>query len=74
MTIKIPATLTETEARVYESYVKWNHYYFSCSPLLAEQKDERRKSDLKIVRAFNDELRKDIGLPPKEQDDRPTAG
>jgi hypothetical protein len=73
MTIKIPPTLTETQARVYESYIKWYSNYFTVSPLLAEQKEERMKRDLKIARAFNDELRSDIGLPPKEHDDGPAA-
>jgi len=70
--VKIPATLTETQARVYESYVKWDKHYFSTSPLLTEQKEERKKRDLMIARAFNNKLRTDIGLPAQEYDDGPS--
>lgn len=67
--IQIPATLTETQARVYESYAKWNRDYFTNSPLLQEEKMEQMKRGLAVARAFNNELRKDIGLPPMESND-----
>lgn len=67
--IKIPATLTETQARVYESYVKWHFNYFTNSPLLTEEKQQRVNRDLQIARAFNNELRTQIGLPAQEYDD-----
>jgi hypothetical protein len=61
--IQIPPGLTETQARVYESYALWYKSYFSNSPLLADQKQEALEKHLEVATAFRDNLNEQIGLP-----------
>ncbi len=63
---KVPPTLTPSQVRVYESYVKWYRDFFSNSPLLKEEKQQHLLKFQAITVAFNNELRQDIGLEAKE--------
>lgn len=60
--IQIPPELTETQARVYESYALWYKNYFSTSPFLVEEKQAALEKHLTVATWFNETLRKEIGF------------
>ena len=64
---KAPPTLTPTQVRVFESYAKWYRDFKPDGKLLEAEKQQRLLKFQAITVAFNNELRQDIGLEPKEE-------